>query len=213
MERDRADETRVLPRYRAAAVPFSLSGMVEEVGVDTFWEDHSHPTHELVWNLRGASEVRVDNRTWTITPKIGLWLPAGTVHSAYTPAGTQYRATQFGVQSARVLADGPVSVGISELLRLLLARLDDTGLAMASRGLTEAMVSDVMVPTAHQFDVPLPTSELLMPLAETLLRDPAHEATLEDWAQRLGVSSRTVARAFHHETGLSFSGWLTRVKA
>lgn len=210
-----ADQTRVLPRYAAGSLPFSrpVHGMDEVLAEDTFWPDHSHPTHELVWNHRGASEVMVGDRKWTVTPRMGLWMPAGVLHSAFTPAGTWYRAIQFGVGATRTLSARPVSVEMTGLLRLLLDRLDEEDLSPDSRSLTEAMVEDVLQPAANQFEVTLPVSRLLEPIVTALLRNPADPTTLEGWAQRLQVSTRTVARAFRHDTGLSFVGWVTTVRA
>lgn len=214
MALDAADETRSLPRYAAGAMPlpFTLAGMVEEMAVNTFWEEHSHPTDELVWNLRGASQVTIGNRAWTITPRLGLWVPAGTLHTAYTPAGTQYRATHFGARAHRTLGERPTPVEITDLLGLLLARLDGD-LSPDSRELTESMVQDVLTPSRSPLDVPLPSSPLLEPISRAILRDPADSRGLEQWAAEAGVSSRTVARAFRAETELSYVEWLTRVRA
>lgn len=44
---------------------------------ETVWEEHAHPTHELLWTQRGASSATTDTRTWTITPMLGLWVLAG----------------------------------------------------------------------------------------------------------------------------------------
>ncbi len=37
--------------------------------------------------------------------------------------------------------------------------------------------------------------------------DPALDRTLEEWAAQAGASSRTLARLFHRETGMSFGAW------
>lgn len=194
------------------AVPFALAGMVEDIGVDTFWEDHSHATDELVWNLRGASQVWVGGRAWTITPRIGLWLPAGTLHRAYTPAGTSYRATHFGARASRTLAPEPAAVEITDLLKLLLERLDGE-LAPESRELAEAMVQDVLEVSDRHLDVPIPAATMLAPVVDTVLRDPADGRGLEEWAVAIGVSSRTVSRAFRSQTGMSFVEWVVQVRA
>ncbi|RMI09197.1 helix-turn-helix domain-containing protein [Cellulomonas triticagri] len=210
----RAVVSRRLPVYAAGAVPvpYVIQGMSELIAQDTFWEDHAHPTHELMWNAYGASSTTVGDRTWAITPTIGLWMPAGTVHSARTPAGTRYRTAQFGVHAVPPLAPGPVAVEITPLLQLLLDRLDEPALPAASRDLTERLVLDVLTPAPHEVLVRRPRSALLAPVVAALDADPGDPRALADWAVALGVSPRTLTRAFRAETGLSLGRWQAAVR-
>lgn len=207
-------ETRTLPVYEAGAidVPFVIAGMDEFISCDTRFEAHSHPTHELLWNERGASSATVGTRTWTITPAIGLWMPAGLLHSGITPAGTWYRTAHFGINTAPALSERPVSIEITPLLRLLLDRLTDESLGSESRALTEKMVIDVLAPPDQELLVQMPTAALLRPIVEAVGANPGDPRTLEDWATVLGVSARTITRAFRSETGMSFGRWTASVR-
>jgi AraC-like DNA-binding protein len=60
--------------------------------------------------------------------------------------------------------------------------------------------------------VALPTDKRLKTLCETLIADPASPLTLEDWAQRVGASGRTLARLFERDLGMSFSQWRQQVR-
>ncbi len=193
-------------------MPFVVLGSTEVIPRDTFWEEHSHPTHELLWNHRGASSATVGARVWTITPTVGLWIPAGTRHSGWTPAGTWHRAAQFGVHAVPPLAERPVAVEVTPLLRLLLDRLDTEGLGAQERARTEAMVLDLLAPAEHQLLLHMPEAPLLAPIVEAVRADPADTTTLARWAVRLGVSTRTITRAFRSETGLGFSQWLATAR-
>ncbi|MGC0366391.1 AraC-like DNA-binding protein [Rhodococcus sp. 27YEA15] len=208
-------DSRALPIYPAGsvAVPFVIAGMDEVVSRETHWDAHSHPTHELLWNERGASSSTVGSRTWTITPTVGLWMPAGVLHSSMAPAGTWYRAVHFGIDSVPSLSDVPVTVEVTPLLRNLLERLTDDTLGSYSRSLTESMVIDVLAPSPHELLVQIPELPLLRPLVETIQNDPSDSRTLSDWATLLDVSPRTITRVFRSETGLSFGRWVAAVRA
>lgn len=210
-----AVERRTLPLYEAGSVdvPFVIAAMDERLGRDTHWEDHAHPTHELIWNEQGPSTVTVGPRTWTITRSVGLWMPAGVVHSAIAPAGTWYRAAQFGTHAVPAVADVPTAIEITPILRLLLQRLEDESLASESRALTEAMVVDVLVPAKHELVLVLPRADLLQPIVAATVKDPGDPRTLGQWARALGVSPRTISRAFEAETGLGFSRWVLSLRA
>ncbi|MGY5766345.1 AraC family transcriptional regulator [Brachybacterium sp. DNPG3] len=206
---------RELPTYSAGSmdIPSTILGGQEVLAEDTYWADHAHPTHELIWNERGASTATTGSRVWTIAPAVGLWLPAGTVHSGFTPAGTWQRSAQLSPARTTPLADSPVAVVITDLLRLLLDRLITEDLPSRSRALTEDMVLDVMAPSAHPLLLPVPESALLAPIVDALGEDPADAASLEQWAARLAVSPRTLTRAFEAETGMTFRAWVATARA
>lgn len=200
---------RELPSFAAGSVEIAstIVGGQEVIDHDTYWAEHSHPTHELIWNERGASIATIGSRVWTIAPAVGLWLPAGTVHSGFTPAGTWQRSAQFSPSRTAPLASGPVAVDLSALLRLLLDRLITKQMDERSRTLTEEMILDVMEPSDHPLLLPIPESALLAPIVDALGEDPADSTSLESWAERLGVSARTLTRAFEAETGMTFRAW------
>ncbi|GAA4931726.1 helix-turn-helix transcriptional regulator [Streptomonospora halophila] len=211
---DGATDRRSLPLYRAGEidVPFVVQSSVETIPGDTFWEMHSHPTHELLWNERGASSAVIGGRVWTITPTAALWVPAGTPHAGWTPAGLRHRAAHFAVDAVPSISDVPVAVELTSLLRLLLDRLDADGLAPAARARTEAMVLDLLVPARHELTLRVPDSPLLAPITAAVREDPGDATTLAVWASRLGVSTRTITRTFQSETGLGFSRWVAAAR-
>ncbi|MCL3861160.1 AraC family transcriptional regulator [Actinotalea sp. K2] len=191
-----------------------ITGIDERVEVETNRTGLSHPAHELLWNERGASTASVGPRVWTVTARIGLWVPAGTVHSVRLPAGTWYRAARFSVWATPKTPQWlrPFGVEITELLRLLLVRLSDTGLSPQSRSLNEQMVIDLLRPSEHEVAVHLPDAAVLLPMVEAVTARPADRHSLEEWAARLGVSGRTVGRTLRAHTGLGFTDWVASVR-
>lgn len=208
-------ETRTLPAFAPGPVemPSTIVSWSENLARDTTWNEHSHPFHELIWNERGASTAVAGARVWTITPTLGLWMPAGVLHSGSAIAGTWCRANFFGFDAVTPISSTPVGVEITPLLRLLLERLADPGLPAGSRTVTEAMVLDVLAPSPRELLVQMPTSDLLRPIAAAIRDDPGDQRRLTDWASRLGVSARTINRAFSAETGTSFARWVAAVRA
>ncbi|KQY37527.1 MULTISPECIES: helix-turn-helix transcriptional regulator [Nocardia] len=49
-------------------------------------------------------------------------------------------------------------------------------------------------------------------VAEALLDNPADDRTLADWGPHAAASSRTLARAFRAETGMTFAQWRTQIR-
>ncbi|WP_100345061.1 helix-turn-helix transcriptional regulator [Compostimonas suwonensis] len=207
-------DRRSLPVYAAGAidVPYTIDGFDERVEHDTHWSEHSHPTHELLWNERGISRATTASRSWTITPVLGLWMPAGVIHSASATAGTWYRTAHFSV-TVESISERPVGVEVTPLLKLLLQRLVAPGLLPRSRELTEALILDVLEPSPRELFVHIPDSPLLAPIVEAVQQRPGEARALSQWAQQLDVSTRTITRAFRAETGVGFVQWVATVRA
>jgi AraC-like DNA-binding protein len=55
--------------------------------------------------------------------------------------------------------------------------------------------------------LPQPTDPRLTRIAEALLADPGDTTTLEQWAGVMGATTRTIARLFLKDTGLTFVQW------
>lgn len=206
--------TRTLPVYAAGAidVPVHVFGNDELIDRDTLWSEHSHPTHELLWHEAGAGAVAIGPREWTVAPSVGLWIPAGTLHSGWTPAGTQQRAAHFHT-STPALAQAPSAVEITPLLRLLLDRLITAELSPASHATTQAMILDVLRPSENGLLLHVPAKPLLAPIVEAVRGAPGDATTLAGWAARLDVSARTITRAFGAETGMGFTRWVATARA
>jgi len=74
----------------------------------------------------------------------------------------------------------------------------------------------VLTPVAaSSVDVRMPNEERARIVADALAKAPADPRTLSEWGSEVGASSRTLARAFLTDTGLTFGRWrsLLRVRA
>src|SRR5699024_1267718 len=175
--------SRQLPSYAAGAfdVPSRTLGGQEVISQDTVWEEHSHPTHELLWNERGASTARNGSRLWTITSRIGLWLQAGLPHSWFAQSGPWPFAAQQSTARTLPLAPGPIAVEHTPLLRLLMDRLIHQTLSERSQALTDALILDVFTPCEHKLALPIPEHPLLTPIVDAVRAGPADGTSLAQW--------------------------------
>ena len=92
--------------------------------------------------------------------------------------------------------------------------------------MAEKHTDDPTVPTDHILEVvkflcepvvesslavPLISGKPIGPIVETLLSNPCDRTSIESWAARLHMSSRTITRHFKRATGLSFLQWKQQV--
>ncbi|WP_428935679.1 helix-turn-helix domain-containing protein [Streptomyces sp. ACT015] len=198
---------------RVTAVPgptaFAIIAGRHVPRVPTEWAPHSHPLHELVWVRGGTLTSRVEDRVFTVSEGHGLWMPAGVVHGGRATAGAEFHDAFFAPDRTpdAFAFEEPRAIAMTPLLESLLTHLSRTDLDAAARARAESVVFDVLRPSERQFALHLPGDPRIDAIAEALLDDPADGRSLEEWARWLGISDRTVTRAFRRATGLSFAQW------
>jgi AraC-like DNA-binding protein/quercetin dioxygenase-like cupin family protein len=186
---------------------FVILAESETSGVPVEYEPHSHPTHELVWVRDGSLTALIDKRVFTVSEGFALWLPAGTVHAGRLTANAQFHDAYFAPHHSPIAFEGPTTIEMTPVLESLLAHLARNDLDAAARARAESVVFDVLEPSARQLTLQLPADAQIAAIAEALFENPADNRGLDDWAHALGISERTITRAFRRTTGLSFAQW------
>ncbi|MEU6841861.1 AraC family transcriptional regulator [Streptomyces sp. NPDC046716] len=196
-----------------AAAPFVITAGFRIPRVPTEWAPHSHPLHELVWVRGGTLTSRVEDRVFTVSEGHGLWMPAGVAHGGRATAGARFHDAFFAPDHTPFAFGEPTAISMTPLLESLLTHLSRTDLDAAARARAESVVFDVLQPSERPFTLQLPNDTRIDAIAEALLDDPGDPRSLEEWALELGISDRTITRAFRHATGLSFAQWRQMLRA
>jgi AraC-like DNA-binding protein len=182
--------------------------------VGTRFEWHAHTDHQLAWSPEGVLIVLTNSgASYVLPPSRALWIPVGTVHETRASGAAVLRSVYLAPPRCPIDWGTPTPVAVSPLLGELIHHLDDRALRAEERRRAEALLFDLLVPLRiATIDVRPPTDPRARDVAEALLADPGDPRTLHEWGQAVGASSRTLARAFLDETGLSFGRWRTLVR-
>jgi AraC-like DNA-binding protein len=182
---------------------------------------HTHASHQLLFASSGAMTVTGDRTSWMIPPGRAVLIPAGIPHairmwgdvamrSLYFPHGAAGGpAPVFDAQTCRVIS-------VSALLREIILRVAELA-ALDSRVAVEARLMSVLMDeleTAHiePLLLPLPSAVRALRAADWILKNPADGIVAGALARRCGVSSRTLERLFHAETGMRFGLWRQKAR-
>jgi AraC-like DNA-binding protein len=182
--------------------------------VGTRFEWHAHGDHQLAWSPEGVLVVLTEGGArYVLPPSRALWIPAGTVHETQASGAAVLRSVYLAPLRCPIGWDAPTPVAISPLLAELIHHLDDRALEAKERTRAEAVLFDLLLPLrVATIDVRPPTDPRARDVADALLENPADPRTLHEWGHAFGASSRTLARAFLDDTGLSFGRWRTLVR-
>lgn len=198
---------------RAVPASFLLTTGVYEPVEMTRWLPHSHEEHELIWSERGLVTMFVDDRLWTVPPGMGLWIPRGVVHEGSVEGNVAFRATFFTPETWTRGWTQPVAVKVNTAVQQLLVHLARTGMPRDERLRAQQVCIDMLtLAETFDIDVPIPRDPRMRALVDSVLADPSDDRSLEQWASRLNLSSRTITRAFSAELAMSFAQWRRLVR-
>jgi len=177
---------------------------------------HSHERDQLLYGISGIMHLRTEGEAWIVPPDGAVYIPAGTDHSINMHGDvdmrTLYIDAPVGTPQLRTMA----VVAVSGLLRELILALNEEPIVYEpdSRGGLIAQMIELEIDRANELslNVPLPKDPRLQRLCAELLADPSDRRTLDDWSSVAGASTRTLARLFEHDLGMSFNLWRQRIR-
>lgn len=169
---------------------------------------HTHAWAQLAYASRGVLRMATPGTTWMVPPSRAIWIPPQVTHEV-TIVEDAFLRTLYVDESVIPPGLGDCRVvEVSGLLRETIAALDERGIGTARERLLASLALDEITRSAPlPLAVPMPEEKRLRSLCEALLADPASPGSLEDWAAHVGASTRTIARLFRQELGVSFSQW------
>jgi AraC-like DNA-binding protein len=179
----------------------------------TRFEWHAHDDHQIAWAPEGVLAVLTERGNYVLPPTRALWIPARTSHETSAFGAALLRSVYLRTRRCPIRWAKPTPVVVTPLLAELIRHLDDPALPGDERRRAEAVLFDLLHPLpVATIDFRLPDDDRARRVAEGLLADPADQRTLDAWGRKVGASSRTLARAFLAETGLTFGRWRTLVR-
>lgn len=191
--------------------PRPLAGFARDYPSGFFTRQHAHPRAQLLHAIAGVMRVETAAALFTVPPGYGLWLPAGIEHAVRMDGTVAMRALFLRRDAARAGPDAPSVIAVSPLLRELIlaacaepAVWDRQGPAAHVAALAAHEIA--RAPRLH-LALPAPRDRRLARAVAALHANPADPRTLEELAADAGASSRTLARLFRRDTGMSFTAW------
>ncbi len=190
--------------------PFSLRRRRESKGIAV--PAHVHEEGMFVLVHEGLVMVESGARVLTVLPGSLGWIPPGVQHGARWFGEARGSFLQVRLDACGRLPPYCRSWPSSKLIEALIDRFT-AGAWHASPPAYQAQLFEVLLEEIRQRDseasvpLPMPVDPRLQDLANTLLDTPDDTAGIDEWAQRLNMSSRTLMRRFRQETGVTLGQW------
>jgi len=172
---------------------------------------HSHARAQLLYGSTGVVTVETAQGAWMMPPQRGLWIPAGVAHTVRLMGAVKMRSLYFATCAVSAMPEICVVLGISALMRSLLAEavtLPPEYDVAGRDGLVMALIQRELPRLPElPLSLPLPREPGLVVRCRSFLAEPTPHDTIDDWARAGGMSRRSFTRRFRAETGLSFVAW------
>ncbi len=197
-------------------VPRPVAALADEYPPNSYDPPHSHKRGQLVYAISGVLVCTTREATFVVPPQRALWVPAGVVHEARTRGHVSLRTLYLDDSVGAALPRHCMTIEVSTLLRELIVEATRIPVEydVDSRdGRVMALIVDEIL-GAHRtpLHVPMPQHPQLVRICHAILKDPAQNDVLDDWAVAAGMSRRTFTRVFRHETGVTFATWRQNVR-
>ncbi|MDE1186626.1 MAG: helix-turn-helix transcriptional regulator [Pantoea sp.] len=179
---------------------------------------HAHEVAQLVLCLQGVMRVQTHSASWTLTPGRALWLPGTLPHALTALSDIRSLSLYLEPVVARAFWPEARSMMISPLLQALMQTLVEMEQQSNPDPLRVELITPLLLDEIHRAPegpvcvLPLPADRRLMNICQQLLQTPASSDTLEEWGHRVGASSRTLARLFRDQTGITFTQWRQQLR-
>ena len=178
--------------------------------------EHAHGADQLIYAIRGVMDVCAGQSVWLIPPHFALWIPARTSHRIHMPGPVSMRTLYLRPGLASAFSRGCAVLHVTPLLRELIVETVRIG-QLRTRNRHECALRDLLIlhlgkASPMPTSVTLPREQRALAVAQAVLTDPAQSKALAALCADVGVSVRTIERAFRKDVGTDFESWRRQVR-
>jgi AraC-like DNA-binding protein len=192
-------------------VPRPIGAMAKDFPDGFFIQPHAHPRHQLIHASSGVMRISTAQGAFVVPPHRAVWMPAHEVHDVRMAGAVAMRTLYVAPETVAPVSRQCCVVAVSPLLRELILRATALPLLYDQDGadgrVMALILDELRVLPVLPLNLPMPRDARLAKICRAILDDPASTLTLSGWGRRVGASSRTLARGFQKETGLTFGRW------
>jgi AraC-like DNA-binding protein len=192
-------------------VPRPIGAMAKDFPDGFFIAPHAHRRSQLIHASTGVMRVRTPQGAWVVPPHRAVWVPADVVHDVRMAGAVAMRTLYIVPDAVAALPRECCVVAVSPLLRELILRASAAPLLYDEAGpdgrIMALILDELRALPVLPLNLPMPQEARLAKICRAILDDPANPLTLHAWGRRVGASSRTMARLFLREAGMTFGRW------
>ena len=176
---------------------------------------HAHAPGQLIGSLAGLVSIYTPLGWWVVPPTHAIWLPPQVPHGVRSHGPFQGWSLYVAEANCGELPSTPRTLRVGSLLRELVERAatwNGTSNTPAEHRLAQVIIDEIAGLREDPLGLPHPTDERLRLMTDAMLDDLADNRSIQDWAEWVGMTPRTLARHFREQTGFGLVAWRQRAR-
>lgn len=183
-------------------------------------ELHTHPTGLLgVQICCGAFGVQLSERRLAVPKHAAFWIPPDVPHCTVQAADVVSICLHIAPEVCKqYLPDKPVRFVLNpmteEMIKHFARVWQNTNASVSAMRIAKLIVSELtQTPHLQEGFAPVPDNPYLREIVEDMIdtRKTEHK-NMQQWAERFGISTKTLGRLTLKLTGMSYSQWSTQFR-
>jgi AraC-like DNA-binding protein len=174
-----------------------------------------HTYGELIYSFSGVIEITVGTRHYLAPPHHGVWIPPA-VHIGGSRDEVRFSALCLDARYSASMPAEVCTLAIAPLARTLLGTLQQRGADYprdeAELRLFHVLIDELRRSQPQESYLPMSDDAQLRQVLQALQQDPACDRSLQQWADAVHSTERTLSRRCQRDLGMSFSEWTQRLR-
>jgi AraC-like DNA-binding protein len=200
--------------YQQVARP--IAAMAKDFAAGFHVARHLHERAQLVFATCGVMQVTAAGGIWIVPPHRGLWIPGAVEHEIRCASAVAMRTLYIRRDATGGLPDSVCVLAVQPLLRELILEAVklplDYGESERDGRIMALILDELRALPILPLHLPMPRDKRLVRICRAIMAVPALRRPLPEWGSEVGASSRTLARLFLRETGMSFGAWCRQAR-
>lgn len=219
MKKNQKNESELLQLENNSQIQAPLWFHYRQAPAHSIYPIHDHAWGEFIYAYDGVMELNIGQKNYITPPPYGIWLPPHLSHSGTTRTvvshGTLYiheSLCQNLSSEAGILLTSPLVTALFLHLKSQSESQDILNTQPEHLRILHVILDQLQL--AQQIHSYLPGSDhpALKQILNYLHLNPADNRPLQELAQQINMTERTLARHCQSELGMSLNEWRQRLK-
>ncbi|PXZ07322.1 AraC family transcriptional regulator [Gilliamella apicola] len=186
----------------------------EAFNADTEYSSHQHNWGQIICVKSGIFVLNVQGQRYLAPSGFALWIPPYTEHACYNQQLTRFRT--INITDCQVMPNYTCLFGLNKISHAIIDSFFERNIlepeSEQDLRLAQVLIDQLLVESNLTLYLPSSNDKYLAPILKELELNPANNKTLEQWAQTVFTTERTLARRCQQELGMSFRLWRQRLR-
>ncbi|HDM8038947.1 helix-turn-helix transcriptional regulator [Vibrio fluvialis] len=183
---------------------------------NTETREHSHPWGQVQLISGGILEMEAEDTRFLAPPHLAIWVPAGIRHRSYNRKPIEYCSLNIAAAMTKAFPSKTSLIKVTPIVSAIIDDFRQREISVAETPqdlrLVQVLLDQLATrETQHHF-LPSSNNKYLAPILAAVEENPTDDTSLQQWADRVHTTERTLARHCQAELGMSFTEWRLRVR-